>query len=366
MNNENIPLTDLHVCTASLCAPCALRAFKNRLTILLQIMDLEHVRFTPLPGTLLDGSSGLEAHLIVETKQSFVPPKFPPEKLLATIRQLEQDQKGYFFFWKRLFASELEQTASRISSLRECDTCLVDRVSSPRHRMKTEEMILTYISDVENLHLVMFGDAGMFQTMILVEKIRHAYPQMSIHVHSIDPRFGHLTRHKENPPEMNLFARRVSQFLSRLPFVKLYLYEDVSRYLASEFGQYKETPKEPTICVAIDYLDELGIIGEGRSIQADLLWLKLFLPKQTIIVELTSVFGIKLMVTRKTNVEVPFRQISIAKADEKNDDRKQLETFMDKWLNHTMTKEDMDVILPILEVIKVEEWGPQKKVAAIH
>jgi hypothetical protein len=325
-------------------------------------MDLENVRFTPLPGTLLDNSSGLEAQLIVEKKESYVRLKLLPEKLLGAIRKLEDDQKSYFYFWRKLFSNEWEQAASRLSALRECETCLLDRVNNPQHRRMIEAMILPYIPDVENLHLVMFGDSGMFQTLILVEKIHQAHHDMKINVHCIDPRFGHLTRHKENPPEMNLFAKRVSQFLSSLPFVKLYLYQHVSRYLASEFGQYKEKPTESTICVAIDYLDELGTIGTGRSIQADILWLKLFLPKQTMIVELTSVFGVKLVITKKTDMEVPFRQISIEKADEKDSDRKELETFMERWLDDTMTKEDMDLVLQVLEVIKSEEWGPQKRV----
>jgi hypothetical protein len=104
-------------------------------------MDLENVRFIPLPGTLLDNSSGLEAELIVEKKESSIPLELLPEKLLAAIRKLEEDQKSYFYFWRKLFSNEVGQAASRLSALRECETCLLDRVDNPSQQQRKKTLL---------------------------------------------------------------------------------------------------------------------------------------------------------------------------------------------------------------------------------
>lgn len=147
------------------------------------------LELSPIADTFISGLGGMN---VVLSKHPTVPiPRdwtnrlaSEPVRILSSIRR----QKEVF--------------GGCLSQLGECETCTAERTSHPQVRQKVESIVVSEISEHMkrkngSLSVAMFGDSGLFSTLLVMQKLIHTQQWRTFHVSIIDFAFGVLCCNQE-------------------------------------------------------------------------------------------------------------------------------------------------------------------------
>lgn len=154
-----------------------------------------------------------------------------------------------------------------LSELGECHTCNADRNMFPLVRQSAENLVLKLSKEIQGDTLVItdFANFGMFQLLVIIQKIMEFKKLKNIEIHSIDHSWGKLIFQElcqvENNECMETINLKLFQFINWFKSqinIKLYLYPHYFEYYY--FTQIHPEHK-PDILLGIDYLDEIGMLN---------------------------------------------------------------------------------------------------------
>jgi len=227
------------------------------------------------------------------------------------------------------------KTSVHLASLGECSGCVADRGVRPWIREEVERLTVEAVSHHCNkktsIDVVVFADSGLFQTLVLIQKLAYLKRLKEIRVAIIDPFFASLCvdpakslTEEERAVRVHEVPRiraRCRDFLAWFEFqqgnarcrVSLAAFHHVSRWILAR--------RPADVVLAIDWLDEMGSLPSGGAIRGDWAMLKLFLPPRTLIVDFNVVNNLQLCICTRSGRACDFDVLRVFDGDNDNDNK---------------------------------------------
>lgn len=281
---------------------------------------LDKLQFTPIEGSIIENYGGLNVKLNImhQKDDSLI------QWIFGNLWYYSSKCLLYFGYYyiideeailtdlrtnpkKVLIEIRRKNTIHPLKYLNECESCCAGRIKNPHIRAKVEKVVLDTAQNIESkdkLTIVVFGDSGLFQTFVLTQKLVDLKKWKNIELHLIDPIFANIIASNEEGAKPATCIGRLENFLNWFnqqseTKVDINIYHHASRYVFA-------TQIKPDLFLSIDWIDELGLIGQGLTIQGDRLVVLLTLPCGTPIVDLQTPFEPQLLQYNRSIKESPF------------------------------------------------------------